>query len=112
MATAKGLGGGFPVGACLATAAAAQGMVQGSHGSTYGGNPLAMAVANAVLDVILDDAFLAHVRDAGGELMAGLERLIDAHPETLKGVRGRGLMIADLVALIATFDIVAPEVDR
>jgi acetylornithine/N-succinyldiaminopimelate aminotransferase len=93
MAVAKGIGGGFPVGACLATAKAAQGMVAGSHGSTYGGNPLAMAVANAVLDVMLAPGFLDHVQAIGADLLARLELLVDKHPRVLKGVRGRGLMI-------------------
>ncbi|MCZ6448096.1 MAG: aspartate aminotransferase family protein [Alphaproteobacteria bacterium] len=93
MAVAKGIGGGFPVGACLATGDAASGMVPGSHGSTYGGNPLAMAVANTVMDVMLEDGFLAHVRDMGAKLLAGLEKLVAAHPSVLAGVRGRGLMI-------------------
>jgi acetylornithine/N-succinyldiaminopimelate aminotransferase len=93
MAVAKGIGGGFPVGACLATEDAAKGMVVGSHGSTYGGNPLAMAVANAVMDVMLEDGFLAHVRDMGAKLLAGLEKLVTAHPSILVAARGRGLMI-------------------
>ncbi len=93
MAVAKGIGGGFPVGACLTTEKAAQGMVQGAHGSTYGGNPLAMAVANAVLDVVLEDGFLGRVREMGALLTAGLERLVEKHPKLLKSVRGRGLMI-------------------
>src|SRR5690606_17749646 len=63
MAIAKGIGGGFPVGACLATDRAAMGMTAGVHGTTFGGNPLAMAVGNAVLDVVLEDGFLQSVRD-------------------------------------------------
>ncbi|MDX1483619.1 MAG: aspartate aminotransferase family protein [Alphaproteobacteria bacterium] len=93
MAVAKGIGGGFPVGACLATEDAARGMVAGAHGSTYGGNPLAMAVANAVLDVMLEDGFLDHVREMGTYLIAGLEALVAAYPSFLTGVRGRGLMV-------------------
>ncbi len=93
MAIAKGIGGGFPVGACLATEDAAAGMVAGSHGSTYGGNPLAMAVANAVMDVMLDNEFLAHVRDMGAKLLAGVEKLVAAYPSILADARGRGLMI-------------------
>jgi acetylornithine/N-succinyldiaminopimelate aminotransferase len=73
MAIAKGLGGGFPVGACLATEAAAAGMTAGTHGTTFGGNPLAMAVANAVLDVVLEDAFLDRVQAAGRHLAASLQ---------------------------------------
>lgn len=93
MAVAKGIGGGFPVGACLATSNAAAGMVQGTHGSTYGGNPLAMAVANTVMDVMLEKGFLANVRDVGAQFMAGLEKLAAAHPSMLNEVRGKGLMI-------------------
>lgn len=93
MAVAKGIGGGFPVGACLATEDAAAGMVPGSHGSTYGGNPLAMAVANTVMDVMLEDGFLAHVCDMGSQFLAGLETLVAAHPSVLAEARGRGLMI-------------------
>ncbi len=92
MAIAKGIGGGFPVGACLASERAAIGMTAGSHGSTYGGNPLAMAVAGAVMDVIDDDAFLAHVRDMAARLEDGLGRLVSAHPAVLAEARGVGLM--------------------
>jgi acetylornithine/N-succinyldiaminopimelate aminotransferase len=93
MAVAKGIGGGFPVGACLATEKAAQGMVAGTHGSTYGGNPLAMAVANGVLDVILAPGFMDTVQATGKALVDGLEGLVGRHPKLLKGVRGRGLML-------------------
>jgi acetylornithine/N-succinyldiaminopimelate aminotransferase len=93
MAVAKGIGGGFPVGACLTTEAAAKGMGVGAHGSTYGGNPLAMAVANAVLDVMLAPGFMEHVRTMGAELVARLEVTVAKYPKLLKGVRGRGLMI-------------------
>ncbi len=93
MAVAKALGGGFPVGACLATERAAVGMVAGSHGSTYGGNPLAMAVGNAVLDVMLADGFLDHVNAMSNRLRQGLEGLVDSHPEVIEGVRGQGLML-------------------
>jgi len=92
LATAKGIGGGFPVGACLATEKAARGMVVGSHGSTYGGNPLAMAAGEAVLDVV-DEAFLADVRAKGARLMARLEQFIGNYPDLFELVRGRGLMI-------------------
>src|SRR5262249_6546055 len=84
MAIAKGIGGGFPVGACLATAEAAQGMTAGTHGSTFGGNPLAMAVGNAVLDVILADGFLDRVRQRGLNLKQKLARLQDSHPDILQ----------------------------
>jgi acetylornithine/N-succinyldiaminopimelate aminotransferase len=93
MAIAKGMGGGFPVGACLATEAAASGMTAGTHGTTYGGNPLAMAVGNAVLDVILEDGFLDHVRDVSLYMWQGLGALIEAYPDVIETVRGEGLMI-------------------
>lgn len=93
MAVAKGLGGGFPVGACLATERAASALTAGSHGSTFGGNPLAMAVANAVLDVVLEDGFLEHVRAVGDELREGLERIAAKYPSVVSGVRGNGLML-------------------
>ena len=93
MAIAKGIGGGFPVGACLATAKVAEVMVPGTHGSTYGGNPLAMAVGNAVLDVVLEPDFLRKVRDNGLLLKQKLAGLVDLFPNQLETVRGRGLMI-------------------
>jgi acetylornithine/N-succinyldiaminopimelate aminotransferase len=93
MALAKGLGGGFPIGACLATSRAAAGMTQGSHGSTFGGNPLACAVANAVLDVLLAPGFLDAVRANGERLRAGLVELRDRYPQVLAEVRGLGYML-------------------
>ncbi len=93
LATAKGIGGGFPLGACLATEKAARGMIIGSHGSTYGGNPLAMAAGNAVLDVVGDEAFLAEVREKGERLRGRLEQFIGNYPELFDCVRGRGLML-------------------
>lgn len=93
MAVAKGIGGGFPLGACLASAEVAEAMVPGTHGSTYGGNPLAMAVGNAVLDVILEDGFLQKVQDLGLLLKQRLAAVIDAHPDVIESVRGRGLML-------------------
>ena len=92
MATAKGLGGGFPVGACLATAKAATGMVAGTHGSTFGGNPLAMTVGNAVLDVLTEPGFLDKVAVAGKQLHAKLAALLKRHPRVFTEVRGLGLM--------------------
>ena len=92
MASAKGIGGGFPLGACLATAEAAKGMVFGTHGSTYGGNPLAMAAGEAVLDVILADGFLDHVAQMGERLRSSLEQLIPNHDTLFDSVRGHGLM--------------------
>jgi acetylornithine/N-succinyldiaminopimelate aminotransferase len=93
MATAKGIGGGFPMGACLATEEAARGMVFGTHGSTYGGNPLAMAVGSAVLDVVQGEGFLDHVNAMGERLRASLEQLIPNHDQLFESVRGLGLMI-------------------
>ncbi len=92
MAVAKGLGGGFPVGACLATERAAAAMTAGTHGSTFGGNPLAMAAANAVLDVMLEDGFLQRVVDVAGYLRSRLEELKGRFPSIIADVRGLGLM--------------------
>jgi acetylornithine/N-succinyldiaminopimelate aminotransferase len=92
MALAKGLGGGFPIGACLASERVSAVMAPGTHGSTFGGNPLACAAANAVLDV-MDEKFLAHVREIGSGLKARLTKLVAAYPGVLKDVRGLGLMI-------------------
>ncbi|MFA7440472.1 MAG: aspartate aminotransferase family protein [Sphingomonadaceae bacterium] len=92
VATAKGIGGGFPVGACLATEKAAQGMVFGSHGSTYGGNPLAMAAVNTVLDIIAEPQFLADVRAKSERLRQALEQMIPNH-DLFDHVRGRGLLL-------------------
>jgi acetylornithine/N-succinyldiaminopimelate aminotransferase len=93
MAVAKGIGGGFPLGACLATADAASGMKAGTHGSTYGGNPLAMAVGNAVLDIILADGFLQHINDVSLVFRQGLASLKDRFPDIIEDVRGEGLML-------------------
>jgi acetylornithine/N-succinyldiaminopimelate aminotransferase len=93
MATAKGIGGGFPMGACLATEEAAKGMVIGTHGSTYGGNPLAMAAGQAVLDVILEPGFLEKVTATGERLRGALEQLIPNHDDLFDSVRGLGLML-------------------
>jgi acetylornithine/N-succinyldiaminopimelate aminotransferase len=93
MAVAKGIGGGFPLGACLATEEAAKGMTTGTHGTTYGGNPLAMAVGNAVLDVVLAPGFLEHVRQTGLLLKQRLAELQDKHPKIVELVRGEGLML-------------------
>lgn len=93
MATAKGIGGGFPMGACLATEKAARGMVAGTHGSTYGGNPLAMAAGEAVLDVVANAEFLSEVRAKGERLRGRMEQFIGNYPDLFKGVRGRGLML-------------------
>ena len=93
MALAKALGGGFPIGACLATANAANGMTVGTHGSTFGGNPLAMAAANAVLDVMLADGFLDGVERMGGVLRRRLEAIAAQFPGLVVEVRGLGLML-------------------
>ncbi|MDR6431748.1 aspartate aminotransferase family protein [Brucella pseudogrignonensis] len=93
MAVAKGIGGGFPMGACLATAEAAKGMTAGVHGTTYGGNPLAMAVGNAVLDVVLADGFLESVQETALTMKQGLASIIDRYPNIISEVRGRGLLM-------------------
>ena len=93
LTTAKGLGGGFPIGACLATADAASGLKAGSHGTTFGGNPLAMAIGNAVLDVVLAPGFLEHVEKLGLLARQKLAALKDAHPRVIEEVRGEGLML-------------------
>jgi acetylornithine/N-succinyldiaminopimelate aminotransferase len=93
LASAKGIGGGFPMGACLATEKAAAGMVVGTHGSTYGGNPLAMAAGSAVLDVVANEEFLAHVRRMGERLRGALEQMIPNHDHLFESVRGLGLML-------------------
>ena len=93
LTTAKGLGGGFPVAACLATADAARGLSAGVHGTTFGGNPLAMAIANAVLDVVLAPGFLDKVARLGLNAKQKLAALADAHPKIIEEVRGHGLMI-------------------
>ncbi|MFL4970710.1 MAG: aspartate aminotransferase family protein [Xanthobacteraceae bacterium] len=105
MALAKGLGGGFPIGACLATAAAAQGMTAGTHGSTFGGNPLAMAAAHAVLDVVLAPGFLDRVRQTGLLLKQRLAELKDRHPAVIAELRGEGLLIG-LKPLVPAADLV------
>jgi len=93
MAIAKGIGGGFPVGACLATNDAATGMTTGVHGTTFGGNPLAMAVGNAVLDVILDDEFMAEVSRKSLLAKQGLAAVADEFPDVIEDVRGSGLLL-------------------
>jgi len=89
----QGHGGGFPVGACLATERAAAGMVVGTHGSTYGGNPLAMAACEAVLEIVATPEFLAHVRAMGAQLRGALEQMIPNHDWLFDHVRGMGLML-------------------
>ena len=93
MTLAKGLGGGFPVGACVATHRAAAAMTAGSHASTFGGNPLAMSVAEAVLEIVASPDFLGRVTASGAQLAAGLDRLVAIHPALFKARRGQGLML-------------------
>ncbi len=93
MAIAKGIGGGFPLGACLATGAAASGMTPGSHGSTYGGNPLASTVGAEVLKIVAEDSFLAGVRQRSGRLRQKLESVVASHPDIFSEARGSGLML-------------------
>ena len=93
MASAKGIGGGFPMGACLATEKAARGMTIGTHGSTSGGNPLAMAAGQAVFDVVLEEGFLDQVKTTGDRLRGALEQLIPNHDHLFESVRGMGLML-------------------
>ena len=93
LASAKGIGGGFPLGACLATAEAAKGMTAGTHGTTFGGNPLGMAVGNAVLDVVLADGFLDEVRHTALLFKQSLASLKDRFPDIVEEVRGEGLLI-------------------
>ena len=106
MPLAKALGGGFPIGACLATADAAAGMTPGSHGSTFGGNPLAVAAANAVLDVMLEPGFFEHVQKISLLLKQKLAAVIDRHPAVLAEVRGEGLLIG-VKAVVPSADLVA-----
>ena len=93
MMVAKGIGGGFPLGAVLATERAASGMTAGTHGSTYGGNPLGCAVGAKVVEIISDPAFLAEVARKGALLRQGLESLVARHPQVFEAVRGEGLML-------------------
>ncbi|MCT2539515.1 aspartate aminotransferase family protein [Sedimentimonas flavescens] len=105
MMVAKGIGGGFPLGAVLATEEAASGMVAGTHGSTYGGNPLGCAVGGKVMEIVTDPAFLDAVNARAGFLRQKLEGLIAAHPDVFEGVRGQGLMLG-LKCKIAPADVV------
>lgn len=105
MGIAKGIGGGFPLGACLATEDAAKGMVAGTHGSTYGGNPLACAVGSAVMDHVNTPEFLDGVRAKSGHLRQGLEGLVASHPDVFEQVRGAGLMIG-IKCKVTNMDVV------
>jgi acetylornithine/N-succinyldiaminopimelate aminotransferase len=105
MALAKALGGGFPLGACLATSEAAKGMTVGTHGSTFGGNPLAMAVGNAALDALLARGFLDRVRKVALLFKQRLAELKDRHPTVIAEVRGEGLLVG-LRAAVPNGDLV------
>jgi acetylornithine/N-succinyldiaminopimelate aminotransferase len=105
MGLAKGLGAGFPIGACLATAEASKGMTAGTHGSTFGGNPLAMAVGNAVLDEVLKPGFLDHVRRMALLFKQRLAELKDRHPTVIAEMRGEGLLIG-LRVLVPNGDVI------
>ena len=105
MALAKALGGGFPLGACLATAEAAKGMVAGTHGSTFGGNPLAMAAAGALLDVMLKPGFFDHVQKMSLLLKQKLASVVDRYPTVLSEVRGEGLLVG-VKAVVPSGDLV------
>jgi acetylornithine/N-succinyldiaminopimelate aminotransferase len=111
MSLAKALGGGFPIGACLATADAASGMTPGSHGSTFGGNPLAVAAANAVLDVMLKPGFFEHAQRMSLLLKQKLASVIDRHPDVVSEVRGEGLLIG-IKAVVPSGDLVAALRDQ
>ena len=110
MGIAKGIGGGFPLGACLATEEAAKGMVAGTHGSTYGGNPMACAVGSAVMDHVAQPAFLADVSRKAGHFRQALEGLIASHPDVFVGVRGAGLMIG-VECKVTNIDVVKAGYD-
>lgn len=105
MAIAKGIGGGFPLGACLAKAEAAAGMTAGTHGSTYGGNPLACAVGAAVLGIVADQEFLEGVGRRAGLLRQRLEAVAGSHPKVFAEVRGTGMMIG-MVCKVPNMDVV------
>ncbi|HIP24199.1 MAG TPA: aspartate aminotransferase family protein [Rhodobacteraceae bacterium] len=111
MTIAKGIGGGFPLGACVATEEAASGMVAGTHGSTYGGNPLACAVGCAVMTEIMSDGFLIDVSRLAGHLSQGLEGLVAEHPDIFTFVRGEGLMLA-LGCKVPVMDVVNAGYDE
>ncbi len=110
MMVAKGIGGGFPLGALLATERAASGMVAGTHGSTYGGNPLGCAVGAKVLEIIADPAFLDHVNRVSGHLLQGLDSLVARHPTVFAGVRGVGLILG-LKCVATNTDVVKAGYD-
>jgi acetylornithine/N-succinyldiaminopimelate aminotransferase len=106
MAVAKGIGGGFPMGAFMATTEAAKGMTAGTHGSTYGGNPLAMAVGNAVLDIVAEPEFLAKVEQTALLLKQRLAELKDRFPSVIAEIRGKGLLMG-IRTIVPNTDLVA-----
>ncbi len=106
MSLAKALGGGFPIGAVLASAEAAKGMAPGTHGSTFGGNPLAVAAANAVLDVMLKPGFFDHVQKMSLLIKQKLASVVDRYPSVLSEVRGEGLLVG-VKAVVPSGDLVA-----
>ncbi|KAB7615267.1 aspartate aminotransferase family protein [Amylibacter sp. SFDW26] len=110
MGIAKGIGGGFPLGACLATEEAAKGMVAGTHGSTYGGNPMACAVGSAVMDTVAQPEFLADVSRKAGHFRQALEGLVANHPDVFVGVRGAGLMLG-VECKVTNIDVVKAGYD-
>tara|TARA_Y100001934_G_scaffold63009_1_gene78215 strand:- start:3072 stop:4256 length:1185 start_codon:yes stop_codon:yes gene_type:complete len=111
MSSAKALGGGFPIGACLATAEASKGIMPGTHGSTFGGNPLAAACANAVLDIVLGANFLDHVMEMGDLIEAGLRDLVSRYPDVIEGARGVGLMWG-IKCVVSNSELVAKAFDH
>ena len=111
VALAKGLGGGFPVGACIASGRASSGMGFGIHGSTFGGNPLAMSAGDAVLDVVLEDGFLEHVKETSAYFRQGLEKQCTNHPDIIEELRGRGLM-AGLRCAVAKEKLIAALLEQ
>ena len=111
MAVAKGIGGGFPMGACLSTFEAGKGMTAGTHGTTFGGNPLAMAVGNAVLDEVLKPGFFEHVERVSNQLRQGLAALKDRHSSIIEDVRGEGLLLG-MKAKVPNTDLVAALRDQ
>ncbi len=111
MTVAKGIGGGFPLGACLATERAASGMIAGTHGSTYGGNPLACAIGCAVMTEMTREGFMEDVSRLAGHLRQGLESLVATHPDVFEFVRGEGLMLA-LGCKVPVMDVVNAGYDH
>jgi acetylornithine/N-succinyldiaminopimelate aminotransferase len=111
MMVAKGIGGGFPLGAVLATEAAAAAMTVGSHGSTYGGNPLGCAVGAKVMEIVAEPAFLDEVTRKAGHMRQKLEGLVAAHPEVFTEVRGSGLMLG-LGCKVTNTDVVKAGYDQ